>query len=137
MAHITGGGLVGNLKRIIPHYYHFEIAITIKDEFRVNNNMILPLDKGGWLVVDRFTDAVTHGIVVEGVTFVQMEGNTPVKYFEIARATGLSKWQSYLTSIIEGATFNPKEEGCRKRQHYNYLNFYNCTNYKSYIFFII
>ena len=33
MAHITGGGLVGNLKRIIPHYYHFEIAITIKDEF--------------------------------------------------------------------------------------------------------
>ncbi len=97
---------------------------TIEDQFRVNNNMILPLDKGQWLVVDRFTDSVTHGIGVEGVTFVQMKANTPVKIFEIARATGLRKWQAYLTAIIEGATFNPKEEGCRKRQHYNYLNFY-------------
>ena len=97
---------------------------VINDEFKVNDKMILPLDKGEWSVVDRFSDTVTHGIGVEGVTFVQMEGNTPVRIFEIARATGLSKWQSYLTSIIEAATFNSKEEGCRKRQHYNYLNFY-------------
>ena len=88
---------------------------VINGEFKVNDKMILPLDKGEWSVVDRFSDIVTHGIGVEGVTFVQMEGNTPVRIFEIARATGLSKWQSYLTSIIEAATFNSKEEGCRKR----------------------
>lgn len=97
---------------------------VINNEFKVNKNMILPLDEGEWTVIDRFADTITHGIGTEGVTFVQMEGNTPVKFFDIARATGLSKWQAYLTSIIEGATFNPKEEGCRKRQHYNYLNFY-------------
>ena len=97
---------------------------VINNEFKVNKNMILPLDEGEWTVIDRYSDTITHGIGIEGVTFVQMEGNTPVKIFEIERATGLSKWQAYLTAIIEGATFNSKEEGCRKRQHYNYLNFY-------------
>ena len=28
----------------------------------------------------------------------------------------------------ESATFNPKEEGCRERQHYNYLNVYKRGN---------
>ena len=97
---------------------------VINNEFKVNKNMILPLDEGEWFVIYKFKESITHGIGIEGITFVQMEDNTPVKFFEIARATGLSKWQAYLTSIIEAATFNTKEDGCRKRQHYNYLNFY-------------
>ncbi len=97
---------------------------TISGEFKVNKNMRLPLDPGNWEAIDRYADVITHGIGVEGITFVQMKDNVPIKIFEIARATGLSKWQSYLTSIIEGAVFNSKEDGCRKRQHYNYLNFY-------------
>ncbi len=96
----------------------------INNEFKESKKMILPLDEGEWFVIDKFKESITHGIGIEGITFVQMEDNTPVKFFEIARATGLSKWQAYLTSIIEAATFNTKEDGCRKRQHYNYLNFY-------------
>ncbi len=34
MAHITGGGLIGNLQRVIPYPYKFDIAITIKEEFK-------------------------------------------------------------------------------------------------------
>ena len=33
-----------------------------------------------------------------------------------------------MTNIIEAATFNSKEEGCRQRQHYNYLNVYKRGN---------
>ncbi len=110
--------------QVLANDWRAKKGSVINNEFKVNKNMVLPLDEGGWTVIDRFSDSVTHGIGVEGISFVQMEGKIPVKFFEIARATGLSKWQSYLTSFIEGATFNPKEEGCRKRQHYNYLNFY-------------
>ena len=83
---------------------------------------------GEWEAIDKFSDYVGWGIKVEGVTFVQMKNDIPVKFFEINRATGLSKWQAYLTNIIESATFNPKEEGCRERQHYNYLNVYKRGN---------
>ena len=97
---------------------------TIINEFRVNNKMILPLDDGEWLLVTKSDTYVGWGIGVQEKFFVQLENNIPVRYFSIGRATGLGKWQSYLTSIIEGATFQSKEGGCRKRQHYNYLNVY-------------
>ena len=100
----------------------------ILDEFKVNKKMVLPLDPGKWIAVDKYAESITHGIGVEGITFVQMKGNVPVKIFEIARATGLKKWQAYLTNIIEGAVFNSKEDGCRERQHYNYLNLYKRGN---------
>ena len=60
---------------------------NVNGEFKVNKNMILPLDDGEWTVIDRFSDSVTHGIGVEGISFVQMEGKVPVKYFEIAQAS--------------------------------------------------
>ncbi len=100
----------------------------IRGEFKVNKNMVLPLDPGEWLAIDKHSEIITHGIGVEGITFVQLKNDVPIKIFEIARATGLSKWQSYLTAIIEGAVFNSKEDGCRERQHYNYLNFYKRGN---------
>ena len=89
--------------------------------------MKLPIP-GEWEVIDKYSEYVGWGIKVEGITFAEIENNTPIKFFEIARATGLSKWQAYLTSIIEGATFNSKEGGCRKRQHYNYLKVYKRGN---------
>ena len=93
----------------------------IFNEFKINKKMKLPIP-GEWEAIDKYGDAIGWGIKVEGVTFVEIENNTPIRFFEIARATGLSKWQAYLTSIIEASTFNSKEGGCRKRQHYNYLN---------------
>ena len=99
----------------------------IFNEFKINKKMKLPIP-GEWEAIDKYSDAVGWGIKVEGVTFVEIENNTPIRFFEIARATGLSKWQAYLTSIIEAATFNAKEGGCRKRQHYNYLNVYKRGN---------
>lgn len=95
----------------------------IFNKFEINKKMKLPIP-GKWEVIDKYSDYVGWGIKVEGITFAEIEDNTPIKFFEIARATGLSKWQAYLTSIIEGATFNSKEGGCRKRQHYNYLKVY-------------
>jgi len=99
----------------------------IFNKFEINKKMKLPIP-GKWEVIDKYSDYVGWGIKVEGITFAEIEDNTPIKFFEIARATGLSKWQAYLTSIIEGATFNSKEGGCRKRQHYNYLKVYKRGN---------
>lgn len=99
----------------------------IFNEFKINNKIKLPIP-GEWEVIDKHAEHVVAGIRVEGITFALMENNAPIKFFEIARATGLSKWQAYLTSIIEAATFNSKEGGCRKRQHYNYLNVYKKGN---------
>ena len=97
---------------------------TISDEFTVKKKMKLPLDRGEWVLISKDSEHITHGISIATLTFVQLEKNSPVKIFEISRATGLSKWQAYLTNIIEAAVFNAKEGGCMKRQHYNYLNFY-------------
>ena len=97
---------------------------TISGEFKSSNKMRLPLPEGEWLLIEKYSESVGWGIAVEELTFVNMENNVPTKFFEIGRATGLSKWQAYLTSFIEGAVFQPKTGGCRKRQHYNYLNFY-------------
>ena len=99
----------------------------IFNEFKVNKKMILSIP-GEWEVIDKHSEHVLAGIKVEGITFVQMENDIPIKFFEINRATGLSKWQAYLTNIIEAAMFNSKEDGCRQRQHYNYLNFYKKGN---------
>lgn len=101
---------------------------TISDYFKSNHKMSFPLEKGEWTAIDKYSEKVGWGISVESLTFVQMENNIPVKTFEIARATGLGKWQAYLTSAIYGAVFNPKEDGCKKRQHYNYLKFYKKGN---------
>jgi len=99
----------------------------ISNQFKVNKKMIFPIE-GEWEVIDKYSEYLFQGIKVEGLTFVQMENDIPVKFFEIYRATGLSKWQAYLTSIIESLVFNPKEGGCRERQHYNYLNVYKKGN---------
>ena len=101
---------------------------TISKEFKSNKNMRLTLPEGEWLLIEKYGESIGWGIAVEELTFVHMENNVPTKFFEIGRATGLSKWQAYLTSIIEGAVFQPKTGGCRKRQHYNYLNFYKKGN---------
>lgn len=109
---------------IYSNDWYTRINEKIYDEFKVNKKMKLPLDGGEWTLIANDTEMITHGIGVSTLTFVQLENNIPIKLFEISRATGLSKWQAYLTSIIEGAVFNAKEGGCRKRQHYNYLSFY-------------
>ena len=101
---------------------------TISGEFKSSKKMRLPLPEGDWLLIEKYGEHIGWGISVEELTFVNMENNVPTKFFEIGRATGLSKWQAYLTSIIEGAVFQPKTGGCRKRQHYNYLNFYKRGN---------
>ena len=101
---------------------------TISGYFKSNYKMSFPLEKGEWIAVDKYAEKIGWGIAIEGITFVQMENNVPVKAFEISRATGLGKWQAYLTSAIYGAVFNPKEDGCKKRQHYNYLKFYKKGN---------
>ena len=99
----------------------------ISNQFKVNKKMVFPIE-GEWEVIDKYSEYLFNGIKFEGVTFVQMENNIPVKFFEMYRATGLSKWQAYLTSAIESAVFNSKEGGCRERQHYNYLNVYKRGN---------
>ena len=109
---------------VYPNDWYTMVNEKIYDEFKVNKKMKLPLDSGEWILIAKDSEHITHGIAISSLTFVQLKKNIPIKIFEISRATGLSKWQSYLTSIIEGAVFLPKEDGCMKRQHYNYLNFY-------------
>ena len=104
--------------------WNTQLNEKIYGEFEVNKKMKFPLDDGEWTLIAKDVEDITNGISVYQLTFVQLENNSPVKFFEIARATGLSKWQAYLTSIIEAAVFNAKEGGCVKRQHYNYLSFY-------------
>ena len=82
-----------------------QIGETIKNEFRVNNKMRLPLDTGEWLAIDKSSEMVTNGIGFDSITFVQMKDNVPIKAIDIGRATGLRKWQAYLTNIIEAAVF--------------------------------
>ena len=54
----------------------------IFDEFKVNKRMKFNIP-GEWEAIDKFSDYVGWGIKVEGVTFVQMKNDIPVKFFEI------------------------------------------------------
>ncbi len=112
---------------LLANDFNISKGEKIFDEFKVNKKMKFSIP-GQWEVIGEHSEHIAVGIRVEGVALVSMEDNVPVKYFEIQRATGLSKYQAYLTSIIEAATFNTKEDGCRKREHYNYLNFYKRGN---------
>ena len=51
----------------------------IRGEFKVNKNMVLPLDPGEWLAIDKHSEIITHGIGVEGITFVQLKNDVPIK----------------------------------------------------------
>ena len=116
--------LILNFQNLYANDWGTQLNEIIRNEFKVNDKMILPLDDGEWLLATKSDTTVGWGIGVQEKFFVQLEKNIPVRYFSIGRATGLGKWQSYLTSIIEGAMFQSKEGGCKKRQHYNYLNVY-------------
>ena len=97
---------------------------TVSGEFKVFQNLSIPLPAGEFVVVEKWAGESFNGIGTEGLVLAQLKNNIPVKYFEIARAYGLSKWTGALEPIIEAETFKPKEEGCRERQHYSYLKFY-------------
>ena len=111
---------------------------SISGEFKVFKNLSIPLPEGEFVVIEKWAGESFNGIGTEGIGLAQLKNNIPVKYFEIARAYGLSKWTGYLDPIIEAETFKPKKEGCRERQHYSYLKFYkkgaahNCLIVKHY-----
>ena len=97
---------------------------TISNEFKSSKKMIFPLDDGEWTLVDRWSEHLFAAIQAEELTFVRFDGQTPVAYFSIGRIDNLSKWIAYISPVIQASVFKPKEEGCRERQHYNYLKFY-------------
>ena len=43
--------------------------------------MVLPLDPGELLAIDKHSEIITHGIGVEGITFVQLKNDVPIKIF--------------------------------------------------------
>ena len=55
----------------------------IFNKFEINKKMKLPIP-GKWEVIDKYSDYVGWGIKVEGITFAEIEDNTPIKFFEIA-----------------------------------------------------
>jgi len=98
---------------------------TVSGEFKVFAKHSLPLPEGEFTVVEKSGELVGWGIAVEGLTLAQMdENNVPIKVFEIARATGLSKWSGQLEAIVNHEIFEPKSQGCKKRKQYSYLNFF-------------
>ena len=97
---------------------------TIRDEFKSSKKMVLPLEDGEWTLVDKYKEHLFAAIVVEELTFVRYDGQKPIAYFSIGKIDNLNKWVAYISPIIQAAIFKPKEEGCRERQHYNYLKFY-------------
>ena len=101
-----------------------KINETIRDEFKSSKKMILPLEDGEWTLVDKWSEHLFAAIQADEVTFVRFDGQTPVAYFSIGKIDNLSKWVAYISPIIQAQVFKPKEEGCRERQHYNYLKFY-------------
>tara|TARA_B100000586_G_scaffold36777_1_gene23623 strand:- start:380 stop:1321 length:942 start_codon:yes stop_codon:yes gene_type:complete len=111
---------------------------TISGEFKVFQNLFIPLPAGEFVVIEKWAGESVNGIGTEGLGLAQLKNGTPVKYFEIARAYGLSKWTGHLDPIIEAETFKSKKEGCRERQHYSFLKFYkrgaahNCLIVKHY-----
>ena len=101
-----------------------KINETIRGEFKSSKKMVLPLEDGDWILVDKYFDDIYANIKAEELTFVRLDGQTPIAYFSIGRMDNLSKWVAYVSPIIQAAVFKSKEGGCRERQHYNYLKFY-------------
>ena len=98
---------------------------TVSGEFKVFPKHSIPLPEGEFTVVLKYGELVGWGIATEGLTLAQFnEDNVPIKFIEIARATGLSKWSGQLEPIIIHEIFEPKSGGCKKRKHYSYLNFF-------------
>jgi hypothetical protein len=96
----------------------------IRDEFKSSKKMILPLEDGDWTLIDKDFENVYATIKAEELLFVQFDEQTPIAYFSIGRIDNLGKWVAYISPIIQAAVFKPKSDGCRERQHYNYLKFY-------------
>lgn len=103
--------------------WNTKIDEVITKEFR-EGKLALPLGNGEWQLIEKYSDHIGYGISAESLSFAQFENNKPVKIFEIARLKDLGKWSSYISGIIQAEVFKPKNEGCVKRQHYNYLNIY-------------
>ena len=101
-----------------------KINETIRDEFKSSKKMILPLDDGDWKLVNKEFDDIYATIKSEDLLFMKFEGQTPVAFFNIIRVDNLSKWVAYMSNYIQAAVFKSEEDGCRDRQHYNYLKFY-------------
>ncbi len=98
---------------------------TISGEFKVFPKHSITLPEGEFTVVLKFGELVGWGIATEGLTLAQFDkDNVPIKFIEIARATGLSKWSGQLEPLIIHEIFEPKSGGCKKRKHYTYLNFF-------------
>ena len=112
-----------NFQNSYANDWNTKIDEVITKEFR-ENNLAFPLDNGEWRLIEKYSENIGYSIIVESLSFAQFENNKPVKVFEIARVNNLGKFSAYISGIIQAAIFKPKEEGCVKRQHYNYLNFY-------------
>ena len=101
-----------------------KINETIRDEFKSSKKMIFPLDEGEWTLVDKSFEDIYATIKAEDLLFIKFEGKTPTAYFSIVRVDNLGKWVAYMSTYIQAAIFKSEEDGCRERQHYNYLKFY-------------
>ena len=67
------------------------------------------MPEGEFTVVEKYGELVGWGIAAEGLTLANMdEKNVPIKVFEIARLTGLSKWSGQLEPLIVHEIFEPK-----------------------------
>mgnify|MGYP001158321539 CR=1 FL=1 len=104
--------------------WHTKINETIRDEFKSSKKMIFPLDEGEWTLVDKSFEDIYATIKAEDLLFIKFEGKTPTAYFSIVRVDNLGKWVAYMSTYIQAAIFKSEEDGCRERQHYNYLKFY-------------
>ena len=105
--------------------WRLKVGDSISGRFEVYDNKFINLPEGEFVVVEKPAAGESiNGIGVEGLSLVHLKDNVPIKWFEIARAYGLSKWTGHLNPIIEAETFKPKRNGCKKRQDYSFLKFY-------------
>ena len=104
--------------------WRLKVGDSISGGFEVYNNKFINLPEGEFEVIEKWAGESFNGIGTEGLSLVHLKNNVPIKWFEIARAYGLSKWTGYLSPIIEAEIFKPKKNGCRERQDYSFLKFY-------------
>ena len=107
----------------INNDWQLKVGGTITGQFKSNNKMILPLDDGTWSLIYKHREAIYAGIIVDELLFAQFEGEVPTKFFSIGRIDNLGKYMSDISAIIQNEVFRPKKNGCKSRQHYNYLKF--------------